>query len=887
MIRVLVATRQCLNRLALLASNLLLLSAVLGFSIPAAAQSPTQQSAQQPTQAPPSTVLRVGIYDNPPKLFVNPDGEPDGIFWRLLSRMASESNWQLQPVVCEWNDCLQQLERGQLDLMPDVASSDARALRFDFHQEPALFSWSQMYERPGTGILNLLDLDGRRLAILEGSIQREYLEELLPGFGVSPQWVVLNDLDHAFEAVVQGEADAVVSNHYYGDLRAAELGLDRTPVIFQPAQLYFAVPSGRHALISQAINVYLTQWKSDPNSPYFDALRPFQPLGEENRLSPVLIWSLVATTVALLFALGFSALLRMKVTEKTRSLIASENRLNTILNSVEAYIYIKDHKLRYQYANRKVCDLFGVPADQIIGKTDAAFFDQATCEHLYENDIKVLRAGERVADEESNILASDQQRHEFISVKLPLRNPDGSIYALCGISTDVTEHKQIRNQLHQLAFFDALTGLPNRRLVLDRLDHAMASRQKTGYEGALLLIDLDHFKTVNDTLGHEIGDLLLQQVARRIERGLLNTDSAGRLGADEFVLIVEDVALNPDDALVRVRDMAEFLRNQLSQPFDLRGTEYVCSVSVGVAMFTDAGNDTDALLKGADLALAAAKSSGRNMVRFFNPEMQIEVTRRTRIENALRKAIEHNTFVLFLQPQMDSTGTTVSMEALLRLTDPALGEVPPGDFVPVAETSGLIVPLGEWVITHACELLAQWQQLAQLRSLSLAVNVSPRQFHHPEFADHVIGCLEKYKLPGASLVLEVTESLLIDDVDATVQKMQVLGAHGIQFALDDFGTGYASLSYLKRLPLTQLKIDQSFVRDLLVDQNDEAIVKTIIALGNSLEMQVVAEGVETQEQASRLQQMGCAFFQGYYFGRPQPAERWPEILSGQASGDRA
>jgi diguanylate cyclase (GGDEF)-like protein/PAS domain S-box-containing protein len=421
-------------------------------------------------------------------------------------------------------------------------------------------------------------------------------------------------------------------------------------------------------------------------------LRPWREFSEDARLPVWLIWSLVITTAALLLALGFSLLLRLKVNEKTRSLVASENRLNTILNSVEAYIYIKDHKLRYQYANRKVCELFGLPAEEIIGKTDAAFFDEATCEHLYENDMRVLREGERVADEESNIMASDQQKHEFISVKLPLRNPDGSIYALCGISTDVTEHKQIRNQLHQLAFFDALTGLPNRRLILDRLDHAMASRQKTGYEGALLLIDLDHFKTVNDTLGHEMGDLLLQQVAKRLERGLLTTDSAGRLGADEFVLIVEDVALNANDALVRVRDMAEFLRNQLAQPFDLRGNEYVCSVSVGVAMFSDAGGDTDALLKGADLALAAAKTAGRNMVRFFNPDMQVEVTRRTRIENALRKAIDGNYLTLHLQPQVDEHGATVSLEALLRMTDPALGEVSPGDFIPVAETSGLIVP---------------------------------------------------------------------------------------------------------------------------------------------------------------------------------------------------
>lgn len=837
------------------------------------------QQAETPNVNQSSAALRVGVYDNPPKIYINDQNQADGILWRLLKEMAARENWQLQAVQCEWNNCLQQLESGAIDLMPDVASSENRSQRFDFHQQPALFSWSQVYEREGTGLLSLLDMAGRRIALLEGSIHFEYLSDLIANFGIEVDWVLMNDLEEAFDAVANGAADAVVSNHYFGDLRSANLGLVRTPIIFQPSQLYYAVADNTRQPLLQTIDRYLAEWKADPESPYFSALREYS-VDQEGAVLPVwLPWGIAILTLALLSALAFSLLLRFKVTEKTRSLVASENRLNIILNSVEAYIYIKDHKLRYQYVNRKVCELFGVPAGQIVGKTDADFFDEATCEHLYENDMRVLRNGERVAEEEINTLDSDQREHVFISVKLPLRNPDNSIYALCGISTDITEHKQIRNQLHQLAFFDSLTGLPNRRLVMEKLDHAMASRLKTGHEGAVLIIDLDNFKTVNDTLGHEMGDLLLQLVAKRFERGLLATDTAGRLGADEFILIVEDVALNANDALTRVRDMADFLCQQFAQPFDLEGTDYVCSVSIGVAMFSDVGGDVDALLKGADLALAAAKTGGRNIVRFFNPDMQVEVTRRTRIKHALRKAIESSSFKLFLQPQVDKDGKIVSLEALLRMTDPLLGDITPGDFIPVAETSGLIVPLGEWVIHRACELLQQWLAIPAMSDMTLAVNISPRQFHHAGFADHVLRCMKKFNIPGTALVLEVTESLLIDDIDSTILKMQALGAKGIQFALDDFGTGYASLSYLKRLPLTQLKIDQSFVRDLLIDQNDEAIVRTIIALGNSLDMQVVAEGVETEDQATRLQEMGCHYFQGCHFGRPQPAQTYLDLLS--------
>lgn len=818
--------------------------------------------------------LRVGVYENPPKLFSEAGGRPGGMFGELLGEIASREGWQIVPVPCQWNDCLRMLDVGELDLMPDVAITAERQSRFDFHQTEALLSWSQIYERQGLGLSSLLDLDGRRLTAVEGSVQQDYLMEMAESFDLLVEWEWAESMEAAFSAVLSGLADAVAANQFYGDMMAAEHNLGRTPIMFQPSQLYFAAPAGQHADVLATIDSYLASWKADDESPYFNILRRWTIEPEAGRVPVLVWWGMALLAAALLGVILFSLLLRFKVSEKTRHLAASEARLNTILNSVDAYIYIKDYRLRYQYANRKVCELFGVSAADIVGKTDADFFDEKTVATLQENDLRVIRKGERVASEDANIRVGGERLREFLSVKLPLRNPDGSIYALCGISTDITEHKNIRSQLHQLAFFDSLTGLPNRRLVLDRLEHALASREKTAYEGALLLLDLDDFKTVNDSLGHDVGDSLLQQLARRLERGLLSTDTAGRLGADEFVLIVEDLAIDADDAMVRVRDMAEVLRKQLNQPFDLAGNDYVCSVSIGVAMFSDSRGDVEALLKAADLALDAAKENGRNIVRFFNPEMQIEVTRRTGIETALRKALREDRLSLHLQPQVDGSGQTLALEALLRWQDPVLGNVSPADFIPVAETCGLIVPLGEWIIEKACSMLAHWKQDPLMSRLNLAVNISPRQFRDAGFVDHVIDTINNSGIDGARLELEVTESLLIEDVETTVARMNTLRRHGIRFALDDFGTGYASLSYLKRLPLTQLKIDQSFVRDLLVDTNDEAIVRTIIALGGSLDLRVIAEGVETAEQAARLMEMGCTHFQGYHFGRPQSEEYW-------------
>ena len=353
------------------------------------------------------------------------------------------------------------------------------------------------------------------------------------------------------------------------------------------------------------------------------------------------------------------------------------------------------------------------------------------------------------------------------------------------------------------------------------------------------------------------------------------------------MLIVEDLAVAADECLVRVRDMAVALLHQLNQPFDLNGTDHVCAISIGIAMFSDTNDgDVEALLKAADLALGAAKNEG-NAVRFFNSEMQVEVTRRTRIETALRKALRQGSLNLHLQSQVDESGRIFGMEALLRWHDPELGQVAPSDFIPVAETCGLIVPLGEWVIERACEMLASWQSDPLMSTLTLAINISPRQFHNERFVDHAVKCLEKNQIDATKLELEVTEGLLIENVAATVDKMDRLRQLGIRFSLDDFGTGYASLGYLKRLPLMQLKIDQSFVRDLLVDANDEAIVRTILALGHSLNLRVLAEGVETDLQAERLREMGCRFFQGYFFSRPQPEPNWREqLLLTQGSDDK-
>lgn len=829
-----------------------------------------------------SRLIKVGVYENPPKIFLDSESQPapvvGGILGEILHRIAAEEGWQLEIVPCQWNDCLMMLESGQIDLMPDVAHSTEREAIFDYHDTPALLSWSQIFSTGEASLETPLDLDGHRIAVLRGSIQQSYLSNLADSFELDVDWVLFDDLSVAFDAVAEQLVDGVASNHFFGQIESVRRQLTATTIIFLPSQLYYAAGEGRSSDLLATIDRYLQQWRADETSPYYQIINDWMTSSLGQRFT-TMQWVVISGLIILLMiAIIITIAQRFMVADKSRQLATSEEQLNTILNSVEAYIYIKDKDFRYQYVNRKFCEMLGQPASQIIGRTDSAFYDDATCNRSRRSDKRVVGNGERVAEEE-NVVLLDQQSHTMISVKLPLRDTEGQVYSLCGISTDITEDRQIRNQLHQLAYFDPLTGLPNRRLILDRLKHALETHEKNGHEGALLLVDLDNFKTVNDTQGHHRGDLLLQRVARRIERGLLSSDTAGRLGADEFVIIVEDLAQDHQQAKVRVKELANALRLQLNQPFELQGGEYNNTVSIGVAMFTDAEWDSDGLLKAADLALQSAKVGGRNAIHFFDPDMQVKLNRRSTIEKALRRAVNNNQLTLYLQPQVDISRRILGVEGLLRWEDPILGFVPPSDFIPVAESSGLIIPLGEWVVAQACEILSQWQQDPILKDVKLSVNISPRQFHHADFVNVIEKHLTHYDIDAAMLELEVTESLLIEDIDITVARMEALGNHGIKFALDDFGTGYASLGYLKRLPLALLKIDQSFVKDLLTDSNDEAIITTILALGKSLELSVIAEGVESRQQVSKLEEMGCHFFQGYLYGRPAPAEEWQRKIT--------
>jgi len=498
----------------------------------------------------------------------------------------------------------------------------------------------------------------------------------------------------------------------------------------------------------------------------------------------------------------------------------------------------------------------------------AAELATANTELAFQNEEKGKRAAElAIANTE---LAFQNEEKGKRAAELTIANAE--------LAFQNEEKDKRAAEFNTLAFYDPLTGLPNRRLLVDRLQHALAASLRKGSQSAVIFINLDNFKDINDTLGYGHGDLLLEKTGQRLNSCLSDGDTLARVRDDEFVVILEDLDQEPIEAAAMAKAMSDTIFAALNKPYQLYLHKYRGTASMGAVFFGDDGKSAEELLKQAGIAIHHAKQAGRNTLRFFNQEMQDIIHVRASLEHELRIAVDRSHFQLHYQIQMNAANQAIGAEALIRWPHRKRGLVPPSTFIPLAEVTGLIVPIGRWVVETACAQLGEWQKDALTRDLSLAVNVSALQFRQSDFVTQVQAAVQRHAIPANLLKLELTESLLQEDIDVTVATMNALKEVGVQFSLDDFGTGYSSLQYLKQLPLNQFKIDQSFVCDIATNSSDEAIVKTIISMAQTLHIEVIAEGVETEEQRQLLLACGCTAFQGYLFSKPVPIAEFEALL---------
>lgn len=600
-------------------------------------------------------------------------------------------------------------------------------------------------------------------------------------------------------------------------------------------------------------------------------LRHIGVVREDGSLVDVVSFSDILSGMELVYVQELQHALR----ERDEALNISQRNLRLAEKVIESSlegIMITDANSVIVSVNPAFTRLTGYSAAEVVGRSPAILNSGRHDKAFYQTMWQRLRAQGHWQGEVWNRRKNGEVYPELLTIAA-ITDQDGTLSHYAALFSDITELKASEERIRHLAYYDALTGLPNRRLLEDRLRVALAHAHRNRRQLAVLFIDLDRFKRINDSLGHEVGDQLLVTIAQRLREGVREDDTVARMGGDEFIAVLSDVD-NPDHAVQIARRLIELLR----QPALIDGQELVVTTSIGISIYPDDSDEAVLLLKNADIAMYRAKDTGRNSFQLYAPAMNARSLEHLALESALHRALERSEFELHYQPLLDAGSARVmAAEALLRWHHPDLGLIPPADFIPLAEETGLIIPIGEWVLRDACRQLAQWQQQGH-GTLCVSVNISARQFHQPDFIAQAGRIVQEAGISPQQITLELTESMLMDDALETIRMLAQLNALGFAIAMDDFGTGYSSLSYLKRFPLDELKIDRIFIRDIERSQEDAAIVSATIGLAHSLGLRVVAEGVETAAQLNYLQSQGCDFVQGFHFSAPVPAAEFEKLL---------
>ena len=737
-----------------------------------------------------------------------------------------------------------------------------------------IYEMVKQHVKPGVIVETGLPQDLTVEALVTGQVDAAFIRT-----GLMESMIQEGKLDAAQVKVVNGQNDPgypfALSTRLYPEWPIVAMSHVPDDVTVRIAGALLSLPHGSAIARSMGINGFAVPADYESVRTLMRDLRA-PPFDVAPNVTFQDIWSRYKLPlVALAIALG--ALLLLAARESVLG-----RRLTSFGDAMGEGMYVLDRNGLATYVNRTTCELLGYPREALLGKELLKLIlSSANTASLGASQNPMLDPDRRTRSFECESVFVGASGHHFpveVSTQAVLRR--GRFLRSVTVFSDISVRKAQSERVYKLAYYDPVTGLPNRRLLLDRLQQSLTARASSGHHpGALLFSDLDRFKQLNDSLGHKFGDALLQAAAQRMGHLVGSEGTVAHPGGDEFAVLLGRLDTNPEIAAEQANAIAEKIRIAMQTPFVIDGQHHKISVSIGVVMFEGDENEPEELLKRADIAMYQAKANGRNAIRFFDKTIATQLNRQVTLEADLHLALEKGQFLVYYQPQFDTAGRVIGAEALVRWLHPQRGMVSPGEFIPLAEETGLILPLGQWVLEQACAQIKKWSENPAAADIIVAVNLSAHQIFQSNFVERVSATLKTHGADPLKLQLELTESVLAKNIDDVIEKMNQLVALGITFSLDDFGTGYSSLSYLKRLPLHQLKIDGSFVRDLVTNPSDASITQTILALGRSLELEVIAEGVETQEQRDKLVEQGCLYFQGYLFGHPQPAAQLTQLMN--------
>ncbi len=820
-------------------------------------------------QSEPRDHLIIGLYENPPKVYRDQTQRPAGLFVELIEAIARDQGWTLDYHDCEWSACLDALETGAIDLMPDVAATDDRRGRFAFHQVPVTQAWSQLYRPAHLDLLTLDDLRGLRISVLRDSVQQSWFKSR-PELGVD--LVPVASMLEGFIAIESGDADAAATNNFFGARFASTYGLAEAAITFDQQSLHFAAPLTAAPDLLTTIDSTLLEWKAQRDSPFFKAL--------ERALVPEPVVTMphwvAPLTIALLLIVGllvgFSAVLRWRVKVRTHALEHSRQQLEHVLDSSTAVLYQAcSDTLKPFWVSPNVSRLFRLaPADVCAeGLWEMQILeDDRSKRRRVANE---LIATGQVAIDYRIVDGAGKVRHLRDEMRT-LALDDGRTEVI-GTWSDLTSDYEQREQISYLTSHDRLTHLANRTFLREHLNTALGHAKVGDRGGMVLLIDLDRFGAINETMGMAIGDQLLAALARRIMAKVAPTDLVARSGNDEFCILMGA----SDSADMNAR-LCQGLLETIAAPIQLDSHQLSVTASIGLACFPAHGETASEVMAAAELALQQARKDGGNAWTGYQPEMGTVTSERMYLEQDLNKALDEDQFLLFFQPKyaLDES-RLIGFESLIRWQHPQRGLIMPGTFIPFAEQTGQIRKIDLWVLNESCRQLAQWRD-AGLDMPRLSVNLSASEFRSEALAQTIGAVIDKFTISPDRLELEITETTLMEAPDQAATVMVDLAKLGVHLSMDDFGTGYSNLAQLLALPLNQLKIDQSLLANIHNSTQKQSVLRAIIALARALDMELVAEGIETPSQLKFLRESGCPLGQGYLLGRPMSSAQAKRLL---------